>query len=106
MRDIGLTVCTDCALRLYARSLQGNDVVSMARILVTEAIAPGGLDRLRASGVSDDPIREFARHDIRGDPRLAIRESSRSKKVEKVVGIDVDCIRRRRVVRVQTPAVA
>ena len=65
MRDTGLTVCTDCALRLYTRSPQGNDVVSMARILVTEAIAPGGLDRLRAAGhdvdvqegLSDDDLK-------------------------------------------------
>ena len=60
------------------------------------------LDRLRdSSSVSHDPIRESARHDIRSDPRPATRDG-----IEKVVAIDVNRIRRRRVVRVQTPTVA
>ena len=80
MRDIGLTVCTDCALRLYARSPQGNDVVSMARILVTEAIARGGLDRLRAAGHDVDVQEGLSGDDLKsaivGAHALIIRSAT------------------------------
>lgn len=65
---------------MYGELLRGNDDVSMARILVTEAIAPGGLDRLRAAGhevdvqegLSDDELKSA----IVGAHALIIRSAT------------------------------